>query len=126
MLNEALQLTGGIAVRQSGLDGGFTAHAQAYLQYWAALAGVDWQPVVVIGSSKPQDAAEESVVEKNAGDRLVSLPLPHWDLWSLPALLHSLGFWIAKSGEVDGIRDLAQAAAGQVRALLSENSARGS
>ncbi|MBN1261863.1 MAG: hypothetical protein JXB35_14390 [Anaerolineae bacterium] len=117
LLREALAFLGGVAIREAALDRSLAQHAQDWLAAMAARVGVAWSPAVIIGRGRERDAPEVIAVSPLPEDSLAAIPIPRWDPWQLPRLLHVFGYWVAKRGQIAGFDRWVTTQIAQVHAL---------
>lgn len=99
VMEAAQSFVGGLGIREAALDQGMANRALFLTGEFARRTGASELRGVVFSPSV-YDWQEAFVVAKDAGDDLVRMSIPHWDIWHLPLVAHDFGYWVAKHGEV--------------------------
>lgn len=99
VMEAAQGFLGGLGIRQATLDQGMADRALFLAGEFSRRTGGSELRAVVFSPSV-HDWQEAFVVAKDAGDDIVHMPIPHWDIWHLPLVAHDYGYWVAKHGDV--------------------------
>lgn len=100
LISEAQSFLGGMAIRRTALDQGMSDKALLLAQTFSERTGFSWSPAVAFGPSVVDDCPESFLVAIDAGDDLIRMPIPRWDIWHLPLVAHDFAYWLVKQSRV--------------------------
>jgi hypothetical protein len=90
LFTEYVDLLGGLALRQTGLDDGICAMADELIRGRGQIGTFNWNSLTIPAQ---REALEETVAQ------IVRLGFPEWTIWALPLAAHEFGHVVARRDE---------------------------